>query len=65
MQTDGTAIPEVRSIPSANGASPWERALLDHLNDHILQERLLLEEYARAGQTTQSRALAYLISLPG
>lgn len=45
------------------GASTWERRLFDLLTDHIKHERNLLKEYAEAAQSTDSKALAYLINL--
>ncbi len=60
MGTDASAD---GSLAPPIGASPWERDLFDHLTEHIIQERELLEEYADAARDTESQALAYLINL--
>jgi rubrerythrin len=46
-----------------NWASPWERDLYAHLIHHVQNERELLEEYVNAAGATDSKALAYLVSL--
>lgn len=63
MHNDRTGMPADDSLAPPIGASPWERELFKHLTDHIIQERDLLEEYATAARSTESKALAYLIHL--
>jgi hypothetical protein len=45
------------------GASVWERELYQHLVEHTQLEGAMLDEYAEAASTTDSRALAYVIGL--
>jgi hypothetical protein len=45
------------------GASVWELDLFEHLTTHAEQERVLLDEYAQAAETTNSKAFAYLVNL--
>ena len=44
-------------------ASSGERALFEHLTQHLESERGLLEEYARLAEATDSKALAYVVNL--
>jgi hypothetical protein len=45
------------------GASPWELELFNHLTSHVEQERALLDEYATAAESTESKAFAYLANM--
>lgn len=45
------------------GASVWERALFDHLVDHVQREWESLKDYAEAAARTDSRAFAYIVGL--
>jgi rubrerythrin len=63
MAYAGTGSSADRSLAPPIGASPWEREIFDHLTEHIVQERGLLEEYVNAAKETESEALAYLINL--
>ncbi len=63
MHDGCTDIPTDGSLAPPVGASPWERDLFDHLTEHVIQERGLLEEYANAVRDSESEALAYLINL--
>jgi hypothetical protein len=45
------------------GGSAWEQDLYAHLAGHAQAERAMLDEYAAAAATTESKALAYLINL--
>jgi bacterioferritin (cytochrome b1) len=48
---------------STAGASVWERELFGHLTHHLEAERDLLEQYSALVETTQSKALRYLVNL--
>lgn len=50
-------------IQPPQGASVWEAALFAHLTSHAADERGLLEEYAKAARSTDSKALAFLVNL--
>jgi len=63
MAYDGSRTSADRSLAPLVGASTWEHELFDHLTDHMVQERALLEEYERAASETRSEALAFLIHL--
>ena len=45
------------------GASVWERDLFAHLTNHVEHEGKLLSEYVHLAETTDSKALAYVIRL--
>ncbi|MDW3216271.1 MAG: hypothetical protein R8G01_19935 [Ilumatobacteraceae bacterium] len=45
------------------GASVWESELFSYLIDHTKNEGKILEEYVSVAETTDSKALAYLINL--
>ncbi len=60
---DGHGTPADISLVPPVGASVWERQVFDHLTQHIVQERGLLEEYVEAAEKTESKALAYLITM--
>jgi hypothetical protein len=63
MYNEGNGTPADSSLAPPIGASSWEREIFDHLTQHIVQERGLLEEYVNAARETESKALAYLIDL--
>jgi hypothetical protein len=63
MYNDGNGTPADISLMPPMGASSWERQVFDHLTQHIVQERGLLEEYVKAARETESKALAYLITM--
>jgi hypothetical protein len=63
MRNGSTGTPVDSSLAPPIGASPWERELFDHLTEHVIHERELLEEYMDAARDTDSQALAYLIRL--
>jgi len=44
-------------------ASAGDRALFEHLTQHLQIESGLLEEYARLAEATESKALAYVVNL--
>ncbi len=48
---------------SSAGPSATDRALYDHLGNHIAAERTLLEEYSDIADRTESRAFRYLVNL--
>lgn len=45
------------------GASAWELEIYTHLTNHARQEIDILQEYSRAAEKTESKALAYLVNL--
>ena len=51
------------SIPTTAGWSVGEAELFQHLSEHGAHEGALLEEYAKAANHTNSKALAYLIEV--
>ena len=48
---------------SSAGPSATDRAVYDHLGNHIAAERTLLEEYSDIADRTESRAFRYLVNL--
>jgi hypothetical protein len=54
---------ENRTISPPVGASVWERDLYQHLIEHTNTEGAMLDQYAEAANTSESRALAYVIGL--
>ena len=48
---------------SSAGPSAADRAVYDHLGNHIAAERTLLEEYSDIADRTESRAFRYLVNL--
>jgi rubrerythrin len=48
---------------SWTGPSATDRALYDHVGNHIAAERTLLEEYSDIADRTESRAFRYLVNL--
>ena len=48
---------------SWTGPSATDRALYDHVGNHIAAERGLLEEYSNIADRTESRAFRYLVNL--
>jgi rubrerythrin len=63
MRNELSVTPADISLVPPIGASVWERGVFDHLTQHIVQERGLLEEYVKAARETESKALAYLIDV--
>lgn len=45
------------------GASVSEQDLYEHLTEHVRKERSVLEAYVAAADTTDSKALAYVVKL--
>lgn len=45
------------------GASVWEHELFDYLVDHIRREGAMLQEYVDAAESTDSKALQYVVGL--
>lgn len=54
---------EQSSLSPPQGASVWEDEMFRHLVDHIEHERHMLQEYQEAADSTDSKALAYVIGL--
>jgi hypothetical protein len=59
------SIPDVGDMPAEPpiGSSVWERELFAHLTSHGQMEGALLEEYRRAAEGSQSKALTYLVNI--
>jgi rubrerythrin len=54
---------DISSTSPPVGASEWEVELYTALTSHVEKERAILEEYVEAANSTDSKALAYLVGL--
>jgi hypothetical protein len=60
--SEGAQAYDTSRVPPS-GASVWERALFDHLVDHVEREWGTLKEYTSAAEQTNSKAFAYVVGL--
>lgn len=54
---------DTESLQPKNASTYWAREVLDHVTNHVEQERGLLEEYTKVAEGTESKALAYLVHI--
>ena len=56
------AVDEVDLTPPV-GASVWDREMFTYLTEHVVRERVMLQDYIAAADSTGSKALAYVVGL--
>jgi rubrerythrin len=52
-----------QSMVPPRGASVWERQMFEHLTEHTAHEGAMLQEYAAIADSTESKALRYVINM--